>query len=413
MENRQGKPAPRLPRKQHFPSTIFVVAFACALLYVLSGCASPAEPIERKPPVPQPVTDLAVEQVGDTVALTFTVPTEALDHRSLDQPLTVEIFRDFAPASAAPTALGTAKVAPAASPAAAPLVTIPSAVASTYVTQGRFRYIHIWKAEDFSQQRDSIALYVVRTRASQKKESAPSNIATLRMYLLPDPIDDLQTEVTHSGIQLNWIPPAKTLVGPSPPIALYRIYRAESQAAATQGSNAHAAVAQTIAPSAGASLIRIAETQSPNYLDARIQFGNTYTYSVRSVVQIEGHDLESSDSNRITVLARDTFPPAAPQGLLVIFVPTQTAEPAHLELSWEISAETDLAGYNVYRSEQVGVQGAPLNTQLLPTPAFQDMNAMPGHTYFYRVTAVDRSDNESPAGAEVSGTVPTESQPTP
>ena len=37
-----------------------------------------------------------------------------------------------------------------------------------------------------------------------------------------------------------------------------------------------------------------------------------------------------------------------------------------------------------------------LNTDLLLTPAFRDMNVQPGHRYFYTVTAVDRAGNESP-----------------
>ena len=53
--------------------------------------------------------------------------------------------------------------------------------------------------------------------------------------------------------------------------------------------------------------------------------------------------------------------------------------------------------------------GTRLNPELLLTPAFRDMNAVPGHRYFYTVTAVDRSGNESPASAAASGDVPAES----
>jgi hypothetical protein len=37
------------------------------------------------------------------------------------------------------------------------------------------------------------------------------------------------------------------------------------------------------------------------------------------------------------------------------------------------------------------------------------MNTMPGHRYFYTVTAVDRVGNESPASAAAPGEVPVES----
>jgi fibronectin type 3 domain-containing protein len=130
-------------------------------------------------------------------------------------------------------------------------------------------------------------------------------------------------------------------------------------------------------------------------------------------VEYPGKTLESADSNVLVVMPKDVFPPAAPLGLVVAVVLTQGGTPAHLELSWAISPETDVAGYNIYRSEQAGAPGTRLNNELLLAPAFSDMNIQPGRRYFYSVTAVDRSGNESPKSAVVSGGVPAEGQPTP
>ena len=170
---------------------------------------------------------------------------------------------------------------------------------------------------------------------------------------------------------------------------------------------------QARGPATAVALGKIGEAQSPSFLDSEIQFGNTYSYSVRSVIQIDGREVESAIRTCATVLARAIFPPVAPQGLVVVYIPAQGGEPAHVELSWGISPETDLAGYNVYRSEQPGVPGTRLNAGLLPTPAFRDMNAIPGRAYFYTITAVDRSGNESPASAAVSGGVPAENPSAP
>jgi fibronectin type 3 domain-containing protein len=123
--------------------------------------------------------------------------------------------------------------------------------------------------------------------------------------------------------------------------------------------------------------------------------------------------LESADSNSIIVTPKDIFPPSTPQGLVVVLVPAQGESPAHLELSWAISAETDVAGYNVFRSELDGVAGTRLNTDLLRTPAFRDTSTVPGRRYSYSVTAVDRAGNESPASDAVSAGIPAESQPQP
>ena len=403
MDNRPGQPAPRLSR------VLLCAAGAFATLLALAGCAAPGEPTERKPPIPQPIGDLAAQQAGNAVSLSFSLPQEDVDRRALSQPLTVEIFREFQPAAALN--------APASSPAppATLLVTIPPATASNYVMQGRFHYIDELRPEDFSQHPNSSAVYSVRTRVSGKKESEPSNIVSVRIYALPDPIEDVKAEVTHSGIQLSWTAPSKTPVGAAPPISSYRIYRA--QVLQTPASaRSPSAVPPAMAPAAGpvsTDLARIAETQSASYADSQIQFGNAYIYSVRSLVQIDGQELESADSNRVTLLARDVFPPAAPQDLVVVYVPAQAGEAARLELSWNISPETDLTGYNVYRSEEPGVQGTRLNSEPVPAPAFQDTTAVPSRTYYYTVTAIDRSGNESPASAVVSGSVPAEGQPAP
>jgi fibronectin type 3 domain-containing protein len=109
----------------------------------------------------------------------------------------------------------------------------------------------------------------------------------------------------------------------------------------------------------------------------------------------------------------DVYPPAAPTQLIATPVPTENGTPAHVDLSWAINPETDLAGYNVYRSDQSGVPGTRLNSQPLPTPTIRDMNAVPGRSYFYTVTAVDRTGNESAASAAVRVALPAESQASP
>jgi fibronectin type 3 domain-containing protein len=95
-----------------------------------------------------------------------------------------------------------------------------------------------------------------------------------------------------------------------------------------------------------------------------------------------------------------------------VFIPATAAAAAAVELSWSISREPDLAGYRVYRSEQPGEQGVQLSPERLAVPAFRDTQLLPGRSYFYRVTAVDRAGNESAASAPVSVEIPrTEDQP--
>jgi hypothetical protein len=336
-------------------------------------------------------------QAGNSVVLTFTLPQETVDRRSLDHPPAIEIFRDFETAGGASAPHPTLHA------------TIPAAVVDNYTQQDRVRYTDALQPEDFTQHPEGSAVYIVRTRASAKRSSADSNVATLRIHPAPDPIDNLKAEVTHTGIQLTWTPPQHTIAGPAPPSLSYRIYRGEAEPAAAPSSpnEPGAAGTKTASP-----VTRIGETETPGYQDTQFELGKTYVYTVRSMAQYGADQIESADSNPFVILARDVNPPSTPQGLLVVDVPAQGNVPAHLELSWGISPETDLAGYNVYRSDQEGVPGMRVNTELLLTPAFRDINAVPGRRYFYSVTAVDRSGNESPVSPAASGAVPAESPTT-
>ena len=384
MDNRKGAPPPALTQNHFAPSATFYLLFS--LFLFLAGCASPGDPIERKPQIPAPVADLSAEQQGNSIVLSFTLPAETAQHRPLKHAPSVEIYRAFAPAaglSAAPPAL---------------FFTIPPDVAGQYTEQQRFHWTDALSPEDFAQHPAGAVTYMVRTRASAKRTSADSNLAEVRIFPAPEPIPDLAAEITPAGVVLHWTPPQKTITGSVPSIARYEIYRARVPAQ----------------PQAAPKLLAPIDTvESPIYRDSQVEIGETYLYAVRSVSQYPGKVLSSGDSNVVTVTFRDIFPPAAPQGLVVVAVPAQGETPAHLELSWAISPESDLAGYNVYRSEQVGVLGTRQNAQLLPSPAFRDMNVVPGHRYFYSATALDRSGNQSPASAVASGGVPAEGNSAP
>jgi hypothetical protein len=392
-------------------SVFFLLLSIVVFPFFQCGCASPGEPLERKPPTPLAITDLAAEQSGDDVVLTFTVPKETVEHRELKQALAIEIYRDFeaAPASGAASA-------PRSDAAGSPtlLVTIPPAMVNQYAVRGKIRYADSITAEDFANNAARIVRYVVRTRASAKKSSADSNAASLRIYPAPDPIEDLTVGVANFGIALTWTPPQKTLTGSQPPIVGYRIYRGESE---TNGGSSNANSATAVTADAAAKLIspllKIGENESPSFQDTHFEFGKTYVYSVRSFAQYGDAKLESADSKLVEITPRDIFPPTAPQGLVAVLVPAQGNVPAHIELSWAVNPETDVAGYNVYRSEQANSSGTRLNTELLLTPVFRDMNTVPGRHYLYTITAVDRAGNESRASAAVSGGVSAESQATP
>ncbi len=95
----------------------------------------------------------------------------------------------------------------------------------------------------------------------------------------------------------------------------------------------------------------------------------------------------------------DVTPPAAPTGL------SAGLNGAAVVLDWEDNTETDLAGYNVYRSTPGG-DYLKLNGVLIADSSYVDSGMTTGRTYYYVVKAVDTSWNESAASNEPSVAVP-------
>ena len=396
MEIRKGEFAPGPAPHSHAPRLpIFYFLFSIFILY---GCAAPGEPIERKPPTPTPVTDLSASQSGNDVTLTFTLPHDSVEKREILKPISVDVYRNFEPAPPVNSPAATAPTNPTL------LLTIPPAMVDRYAAQGRVRFVDSLRAEDFAAG-DREAVYLVRTFVSPKKLSASSNVAALPVYPPANAIADLKTAFSRSGVTLSWTPPEKTLIGTAPSIAFYRVYRAQMESGPNAGVSP-AANGDTEPANPKVPFARIAEAESPPYTDTQTELGKTYVYSVRSVAQYPGGQLDSVDSNFATITPKDVFPPPAPQDLVVAFVPAAGGTAAYLDLSWSISAATDIAGYSVYRSDEPSSPGTRVNSELLLTPAFRDMNTLPGRTYFYTVTAIDRSGNESPASPPASGSIP-------
>ncbi len=94
----------------------------------------------------------------------------------------------------------------------------------------------------------------------------------------------------------------------------------------------------------------------------------------------------------------DTTPPSAPTGL------TASAGDASVALDWADNSESDLAGYNVYRSTTSGGPYAKVNGDLQGASAFTDTGLTNGTTYYYVVNAVDTSGNPSANSNQQSAT---------
>jgi len=89
-------------------------------------------------------------------------------------------------------------------------------------------------------------------------------------------------------------------------------------------------------------------------------------------------------------LNADADAPLAPEGLSAELVGAVCA------LAWDSNSEEDLAGYNIYRSiSGGGVSFHKLNNTVVTDSTYVDDTIVTGLNYYYAVTAVDNSGNES------------------
>ena len=133
------------------------------------------------------------------------------------------------------------------------------------------------------------------------------------------------------------------------------------------------------------------------FYDNNIEIGQTYYYYVSSV------DLAGNESPRgeiVKVFIKDSTPPSIPKNIKI--EPHETG----VKIFWERVSDKDLAGYNIYRSEEWDGEYKKINPVLIPpeqTPVFIDQTVKPNKEYYYRVTSVDMYNNESEQSIKIHG----------
>ena len=97
----------------------------------------------------------------------------------------------------------------------------------------------------------------------------------------------------------------------------------------------------------------------------------------------------------------DITPPSAPQGL------EANSGDKKVYLQWNTNPENDLKGYKIYRSQSSGFEPHSSNYISFvekPDTTYLDQQVMNAVTYFYAVSAIDSSGNESNFSLEASAT---------
>lgn len=383
LENRKGTPLHVLqPPAQLF--SIFYFLFC--IFFFTAGCGAPGEPVPPSPTVPLSVADLAARQSGDGVALEFTLPEKSKSGDKLISTPAVEILRGALKPNGTPDSHSFRVV-----------YTIPGTLVGNYVAAGRVHFTDPISPAETKGHPGAAVAYLIRTRVSAKRASADSNVVTAQLFPVPQAIPAVHVKVTETGVNLDWPAPTQTSGGDLLPVITgYHVYRGQIDPHTPPPAAKDLPLTQWLFP-----LALIGPSPTNSFSDTQFDFGKTYVYVVRSVINAEGNEIESDNSEPAAITPLDTFPPAAPQGLVAAVLPGASPQSFVVDLSWSINLETDLAGYRVYRSEQEGTRGQLITPDLLPVPAVRDNSVESGHHYWYTVTAVDRAGNESAPSAAV------------
>jgi fibronectin type 3 domain-containing protein len=237
----------------------------------------------------------------------------------------------------------------------------------------------------------------VRLRYAVRYVNAAGQRAAFSNFLLIEPASSVSQppvvnpspEYKESAVVLSWQAPSANVDNTTPANLLgYNVYRS------ARSQNQPAETPLNARPVTGTT-----------FADQTFQFGEEYVYVVRAVsLGTGGEPVESLNSNPVNAKPLDTFPPAAPGKLAA----AGSGAPPRMNLFFPTNAEKDLAGYNVYRSEDPDSPKpwTKLNRNLLDRTTFQDEAVQTGRRYFYYVTAVDNAGNESKPSEVASDTIP-------
>lgn len=368
-----------------------ICPFLISLFLFVSGCGAPGDPVPPAPLVPVAVSDLAARQAGDGVELIFSLPPKTVSGEKLTAPPGIEIVRGSLKPNGAPDSKSFRVV-----------YTIPGALVPNYLSAGHVCFTDPISPAETKEHPGAVYAYLSRTRLSKKRASADSNVVIARVYPVPQPISSIQFQLTETAVNLTWSAPTQTSAGDSlPAISSYHVYRGEIDPNSPAPASKDLSTLHWISP-----LALLGPSTANSSSDKQFEFGKTYVYVVRSVISADGNEIESDNSEPVTVTPLDTFPPAVPQDVVAAVLPGAAPSTFVVDLSWSINLETDFAGYRVYRSEQEGERGQLVTPDLLPTPAFRDSSVAPGHHYWYTVTALDRAGNESAPSSSVTVDIP-------
>ena len=362
------------------PAGPIFVSICLAAIVAFAGCGKrrpPLPPVER---VQQRTESLSGVQQGNQIILSWPAPRRNAPNSSVQSIRRIDVYR----------------LAEKPGPRS-PLTEEEFAARSTLV--GSVTSDQIMNAGETLTYTDKLELageptrlrYALRYVNASGQRAAFSNFLVIEpaaRIALPPTLLTTGKEISEDAITISWQPPATNIDGSIPVNLLgYNVYRTDESQSEPSDTPINSAL-----------------VSGTEYVDKNFKFGNNYRYLVRSVsLGTEGAQVESLNSNPVSVSPRDIFPPSAPGRVSV------APSLGRLSVFFPANPEPDIAGYNIYRTTDPNLpkdKWTKLNQALLTRTTFQDEKVESGRKYYYYVKAVDQAGNVSAPSEVQSETVP-------
>jgi hypothetical protein len=343
-------------------------AAPAALCLLLVGCAQTGPPLPPSLELPRPPTDLRATRKGDRVTLSWSEPTLTTDRQSVRYlgPTLVCRSRE-------------SEISDCGNPTAT--LPAPATVPQKSATARRApqTYTDTLPTNMSAQDPAAEITYAVEVLNRNARGAALSNRVHVPAVATLPPPSDLNAKLNDEGAVLSW-----TSIGELQNVPgvqhRYRIYRRDE----SSGKD-------TIAGE-----LPLGEVGPAYFADSSFAWEKTYLYRVTAVSILQRPDsevqVEGDDTPAVRIVAHDVFPPSVPAGLQAAY--SGEGQKPFIDLIWAPVTNSDLAGYNVYRSE-ANASAIKLNSALVKSPSYRDTAVASGKTYTYTVSAVDVRANES------------------
>lgn len=339
----------------------------CLAIAATVGCGVKGDPVAPHSAVPQGVSDLQAFSRRGTIALEWSIPAKDAGGERLADLGGFHLWRQFTPLEKIGCTTCKAELQL--------LADIDYRMPQNARRSGR-KMVY-W--DDRVEKQGKYA-YTITSYTVSEVESGVSNSATLVWFAPAAPAGALEATSGDRVVDLAW--------------TIAAAYAGESGTETPAGWNIYRRGAKELY---GLQALNTNPVTGTTFRDTAAVNDTQYWYVVRPLRSVNGVLIEGIDSPEAKAMPEDLSAPAPPLAAMAFQAPDG------IVVVWEPNLDPDLAGYFIYRREETEAAPKRISPLLTNQTMYTDKEYVRGVTYYYSLTAIDRSprQNESDFSREL------------